>query len=379
MAGIYLHVPFCVKKCAYCDFVSFPEQSRADAYFQALYKEIAMAAAECGGKKFDTVFLGGGTPSAVPLEFICAALERIRAEFDLEISESTIECNPGTVDMGKLAAYRKAGFNRISIGVQSFNDGLLRSIGRIHSARQAEETVKLARSAGFENINIDLMYGLPGQSEKEYIDSIERGGLLGVDHISAYSLILEEGTPLYDWVNEGRIVLPDDDAVYDMHRAGMARLESLGYKRYEISNYARPGCQCRHNINYWDVGEYIGLGLNSSSALRSKSGELIRFKNCESIDNYISEINCGRLPRENVESVGRENEMFEWIMLGLRKIEGVELGRFKARFGADVCEVYREAVNKLENMGWLTVDQRFMRLTDIGLDMQNSALMEFMQ
>ena len=379
MAGIYLHVPFCVKKCAYCDFVSFPEQIRAEAYFQALYKEIAMAAAECGGKKFDTVFFGGGTPSAVPLEFICAAVERISAEFDLEISEATIECNPGTVDMGKLAAYRKAGFNRISIGVQSFDDGLLRSIGRIHSARQAEETVKLARSVGFENMNIDLMYGLPGQSEKEYIDSIERGGLLGVDHISAYSLILEEGTPLYDWVNEGRIVLPDDDAVYDMHTAGMARLESLGYKRYEISNYARPGCQCRHNINYWDVGEYIGLGLNSSSALRSKSGELIRFKNCESIDNYISEINCGRLPRENVESIGRENEMFEWIMLGLRKIEGVELGRFKARFGADVCEVYREAVNKLENMGWLTVDQRFMRLTDRGLDMQNSALMEFMQ
>ncbi|MDY3822998.1 MAG: radical SAM family heme chaperone HemW [Eubacteriales bacterium] len=379
MAGIYLHVPFCVKKCAYCDFVSFPEQSRADAYFQALYKEIAMAAVECGGKKFDTVFFGGGTPSAVPLEFICVAVERIRAEFDLEISEATIECNPGTVDMGKLAAYRKTGFNRISIGVQSFDDGLLRSIGRIHSAKQAEETVKLARSAGFENINIDLMYGLPGQSEKEYIDSIERGGLLGVDHISAYSLILEEGTPLYDWVNEGRIVLPDDDAVYDMHRAGMERLESLGYKRYEISNYARPGCQCRHNINYWDVGEYIGLGLNSSSALRSKSGELIRFKNCESIDNYISEINCGRLPRENVESIGRENEMFEWIMLGLRKIEGVELRRFNARFGADVCEVYREAVNKLENMGWLTVDQRFMRLTDRGLDMQNSALMEFMQ
>ena len=329
MAGIYLHVPFCVKKCAYCDFVSFPEQGRADAYFQALYEEIAMAAAECGGKKFDTVFFGGGTPSAVPLEFICTAMERIRACFDLEISEATIECNPGTVDMDKLKAYRRAGFNRISIGVQSFDDGLLRSIGRIHSAAQAEEAVKLSRAAGFENINIDLMYGLPGQSERTYID--------------------------------------------------MARLESLGYKRYEISNYARPSYQCRHNINYWDVGEYIGLGLNSSSALRSKSGELIRFKNCESIDNYISEINCGRLPREDVESIGREDEMFEWIMLGLRKIEGVELGRFKARFGADVCEVYKEAVNKLENMGWLTVDQRFMRLTDRGLDMQNSALMEFMQ
>ena len=379
MAGIYLHVPFCVKKCAYCDFVSFPEQSRADAYFQALYKETAMAAAECGGKKFDTVFFGGGTPSAVPLEFICTAMERIRVCFDLEISEATIECNPGTVDMDKLKAYRRAGFNRISIGVQSFDNGLLRSIGRIHSAAQAEEAVKLSRAAGFENINIDLMYGLPGQSEKEYIDSIERGGLLGVDHISAYSLILEEGTPLYAWVKQGRAVLPDDDAVYDMHRAGMARLESLGYKRYEISNYARPSCQCRHNINYWDVGEYIGLGLNSSSALRSKEGELIRFRNSESMDDYISKIENGCLPREDIESIGREDEMFEWIMLGLRKIEGVELGHFRAHFGADVCEVYKEAVNKLENMGWLTVDQRFMRLTDRGLDMQNSALMEFMQ
>ena len=320
-----------------------------------------MAAAECGGKKFDTVFFGGGTPSAVPLEFICTAMERIRACFDLEISEATIECNPGTVDMGKLAAYRRAGFNRISIGVQSFDNGLLRSIGRIHSAAQAEEAVKLSRAAGFENINIDLMYGLPGQSEKEYIDSIERGGLLGVDHISAYSLILEEGTPLYAWVKQGRAVLPDDDAVYDMHRAGMARLESLGYKRYEISNYARPSCQCRHNINYWDVGE------------------LIRFRNSESMDDYISKIENGCLPREDIESIGREDEMFEWIMLGLRKIEGVELGRFKARFGADVCEVYKEAVNKLENMGWLTVDGVSMRLTDRGLDMQNSALMEFMQ
>ena len=174
-------------------------------------------------------------------------------------------------------------------------------------------------------------------------------------------------------------LLPDDDAVYDMHRAGMARLESLGYERYEISNYAKRGRRCRHNINYWDVGEYIGLGLNSSSALRSKSGELIRFKNCESMDDYISKIENCCLPREDIESIERENEMFEWIMLGLRKIEGVELGRFKARFGADVCEVYKEAVNKLENMGWLTVDQRFMRLTDRGLDMQNSALMEFMQ
>lgn len=303
MAGIYLHVPFCVKKCAYCDFVSFPEQGRADAYFQALYKEIAMAATECGGKKFDTVFFGGGTPSAVPLEFICTAMERIRACFDLEISEATIECNPGTVDMDKLKAYRRAGFNRISIGVQSFDNDLLRSIGRIHSAAQAEEAVKLSRAAGFENINIDLMYGLPGQSEKEYIDSIERGGLLDVDHISAYSLILEEGTPLYGWVKQGRAALPDDDAVYDMHRAGMARLESLGYKRYEISNYARPSCQCRHNINYWDVGEYIGLGLNSSSALRSKEGELIRFRNSESMDDYISKIENSCLPREDIESI----------------------------------------------------------------------------
>ncbi len=379
MAGIYLHVPFCVKKCAYCDFVSFPGQGREQAYFQALYKETAMAAEECGGKKFDTVFFGGGTPSAAPPELICAAMERIRDVFDVELSEATIECNPGTVDMGKLEAYRSAGFNRISIGVQSFDDGLLKSVGRIHCAGQAEEAVRLSRAAGFENISIDLMYGLPGQKEGAYIDSIERGALLGADHISAYSLILEEGTPLYAWVKEGRVALPDDDAAYDMHRAGMERLESLGYERYEISNYARPGRRCRHNINYWEVGEYIGLGLNASSALRNDEGELIRFKNCEVMEDYISNIHNGRLPREGIQRIGREEEMFEWIMLGLRKIEGVERGRFKARFGADVCEAYGEAVRRLENMGWLAVDAGHVRLTDRGLDMQNSALMEFMQ
>ena len=380
--GLYVHVPFCRSKCQYCDFYSMAtkDDKLMDGYLDAVCDHIKEAGELAPGYKVDSVSFGGGTPSFFGADGLAVILTTIRRNFDVvPDAEISVECNPDSVSDRLLHRLYAEGFNRVSLGVQSDDDEILKKLGRPHTYAQATTAYQRIRKAGFRNVSVDLMYGLPGQSEKEYIDSIERGGLLGVDHISAYSLILEEGTPLYAWVKQGRAVLPDDDAVYDMHRAGMARLESLGYKRYEISNYARPSCQCRHNINYWDVGEYIGLGLNSSSALRSKEGELIRFRNSESMDDYISKIENGCLPREDIESIGRENEMFEWIMLGLRKIEGVELGRFKARFGADVCEVYKEAVNKLENMGWLTVDQRFMRLTDRGLDMQNSALMEFMQ
>lgn len=378
MAGIYLHVPFCVKKCLYCDFVSFPDMSRAQDYFDALYEEISMAAAMCCGKKFDTVFFGGGTPSAVPPEFICGAMERITAAFELDIREATIECNPGTVSPEKLGAYRRAGFNRVSFGVQSFDGSLLRAIGRIHSPAEAEETVSAAREAGFSSVSVDLMYGLPNQSTEQYIRSIERAAALGVDHISAYSLILEEGTPLYDAVSEGTTSMPDEDETYEMHRAGMKRLEQLGYRRYEISNYAREGFECLHNLNYWNVGEYVGLGLNSSSAVMM-DGALTRFKNCSDMEKYIIEIRSGKLPREETETEDRQEEMFEWMMLGLRKIEGVERSNFLRRFGIDACDAFPKAVQRLIEQHWLEVTERFIRLSDRGLDMQNAALLEFME
>lgn len=378
MAGIYLHVPFCVKKCDYCDFISFPEKGMAKEYFAALWREIELCRGENRDRQFNTVFFGGGTPSALPPYYIAQTMDRIRDSFDVAIEEATIECNPGTVDEEKLYAYKEAGFNRISLGVQSFEDRLLRGIGRIHNAKEAEETVRLARAAGFDNINIDLMYGLPNQTQDDYVLSIERAAELDVQHISAYSLILEEGTRLYDRVKNGETTLPDDDAVYDMHRAGMKRLKELGYTRYEISNYAKPGRHSLHNMNYWNVGEYLGLGLNSSSAL-IKDGKLTRFSNAQTMEEYLYDIGKDSLPRRDEQVIDVSEEMFEWAMLGLRKIEGVDRKAFVKRFGTDFAIVFSRAVNTLENMGWLTQDEGHIRLTDRGLDMQNSALMEFME
>ncbi len=378
MAGIYLHIPFCVKKCDYCDFISFHENGMAKEYFAAIWREIKLCCAENRDRKFNTVFFGGGTPSMLPPYYIAQTMERIKDSFNLTIDEATIECNPGTVDSEKLTAYKNAGFNRMSLGVQSFGDVLLKGIGRIHTAGEAEEAVILARNAGFDNINVDLMYGLPSQTEEDYITSIESAAKLGVEHISAYSLILEEGTRLYDRVTNGEISLPDEDAVYDMHRAGMERLKALGYTRYEISNYAKPGRECLHNLNYWDVGEYLGLGLNSSSAL-IRDGKLTRFSNAQTMEEYISDIGKGVLPRRDVETIAPSEEMFEWAMLGLRKIEGVDRTAFIKRFGMDFADVFSRAVNALESMGWLLRDEGHIRLTDRGLDMQNSALMEFME
>lgn len=371
-------MPFCIKKCDYCDFVSFPENGMAESYFNALWREIDLCAEKNSGKQFNTVFFGGGTPSALPPYYITRTMERIMSSLNVVPDEVTIECNPGTVSQEKLKEYKRAGFNRISIGVQSFDDRLLRGIGRIHTATDAYQAADAARAAGFDNINIDLMYGLPGQTVESYTDSVRRAAGLAVEHISAYSLILEEGTRLYHRVNNGEIRLPDEDDVYDMHRAGMELLAESGYSRYEISNYAKPGKKCLHNLNYWNVGEYLGLGLNSSSALR-KYGELIRFANSACMEKYLSDIKNGVLPREEIQLISESEEMFEWAMLGLRKIDGVDRRAFFRRFGADFADVFSSAVTTLENMGWLEQEAEHIYLTDRGLDMQNTALMEFME
>lgn len=371
-------MPFCIRKCDYCDFVSFSENGMAPGYFDALRREIDLCAEENSGKKFNTIFFGGGTPSLLPPYYIARTMKQIMAAFDVTIDEATIECNPGTVDEKKLAEYKKAGFNRLSIGVQSFDDGLLKGIGRIHTAAEAGAAVEAARAAGFDNINIDLMYGLPRQTVEKYTASIEQAAELGVEHISAYSLILEEGTRLYDRMNRGETALPDEDLAYDMHRTGMEVLSKLGYSRYEISNYAKPGRECMHNLNYWNVGEYLGLGLNASSALR-RGNTLVRFHNAESMGEYLADIENGRLPRREIEAVSEREEMFEWAMLGLRKIEGVDRAEFKKRFGVDFSEAFADAVAALEKTAWLEQSAGYVRLTDRGLDMQNTALMEFME
>ncbi len=269
MAGLYLHIPFCVQKCAYCDFVSFADPEPLQAYLSALIKEIGLTARRFPAATYDTVFIGGGTPSIVSAQDMAGLLAALRSAFAIAPgAECTIECNPGTVDAQKLQAYLKGGVNRLSLGLQSAEDGLLRAIGRIHDFAQFEESYRLAREAGLQNINVDLMYGLPGQSLGQYLSTIRTVAALGPEHISAYSLILEEGTPLYTHVKAGETTLPDEDEVCDMQDAGRALLAELGYERYEISNYAKPGFACRHNINYWQNGPYLTAGGAGATTLK---------------------------------------------------------------------------------------------------------------
>ena len=379
MAGLYIHIPFCKAKCRYCDFVSFADCESMGEYCAALLKEMRLAAAALPKQTYDTVFFGGGTPSILPVGAVKLLLDTLRASYEITPNaEITIEANPGTLDAEKLREYRDAGINRLSMGLQSTNDILLETIGRIHRYADFVQNYESARAAGFTNISADLMYGLPGQTVKDHLDAIEALYKLGLEHISAYSLIVEEGTPLYTDVTGGAESLPAEDDVYLMHRRGMEFLETLGYARYEISNFAKPGFASRHNLNYWDNGTYLGLGLNSHSAMRVE-GKWMRFANTARLSDYIQSCNQGVRPlAAKPEEIPRAEEMFETVMLGLRKTKGISEAEFHARFGESLEEAYGEALAQLSGRGWLIREGGFCRLTDEGLDFQNEALLAFL-
>ena len=378
MPGIYIHIPFCIRKCAYCDFVSFTDQEPRQAYLSALKKEISLAGQRFMPVVYDTVFIGGGTPSILSANDMAELIEHLNNALRIAPdAEFTIECNPGTVDREKLLTFRLGGVNRISFGLQSSDDSLLRAIGRIHDFAKFKESLALTKEAGFTNANVDLMYGLPGQSEKQYLDTIREVTALEPTHISAYSLILEEGTPLYGQAMAGEIILPKEDEVADMQDKGRALLSSLGYERYEISNYAKPGYACRHNINYWGNGPYLGMGLAAHSAM--DIGGWRRWYNYSSMSDYIGALDKGALPIAEQQSIPQKEEMFECLMLGLRMLKGVDREAFLVRFGQDVCTAYLDAVEALVTLGWAEVTKAYLRLTNIGLDMENSALLYFLE
>ena len=378
MAGLYLHIPFCVKKCDYCDFVSFPCNQAPEEYSQALIRELALTA-ETGMFRdgFQTVFFGGGTPSLLSGEQMQRVLDAARERFfinpDAEIS---MECNPGTVTSEKLAGYRKAGVNRLSIGLQAAQDSLLSSIGRIHTYAQFTHTLRLARDVGFANIGVDVMHGLPGQTERDYLETLRAVCDLGVQHVSSYALTLGEDTPLYDRVQTGETVLPDEDDVAQMQDAGIDYLESRGYRRYEISNFALDGFECRHNLNYWQNGEYAGLGVAAHSAVRLK--EWTRYSNEDTLKEYYRQIERGRRPVREVIRLYPADEMFECVMLGLRLTRGVDRAAFYARFGRDMAIVYPEAMERLRSRGWVEESETHIALNRRGLDLQNEALGYFL-
>ncbi len=374
MAGIYLHIPFCVRKCAYCDFVSFPEGSVPEAYMEVLLTEIELVSH--GGSypaAFDTVFFGGGTPSLLTGDQMRRIMSALSERFDIrKDAEISMEANPGTVTPEKLIAYRESGINRLSLGLQSTHDSLLREIGRIHTFSQFQQTLEQARAAGFTNINVDLMHGLPNQTISQYLDSIKTVCDLGVQHISAYSLILEEHTPLYIRVERGETKVPDEDLVADMQDAGIDYLETRGYHRYEISNFAQDGFECRHNLNYWHNGEYLGFGVAAHGVVRDR--KWTRTANVDTFEEYYRLIARGKRPLAETIRLSPRDEMFECVMLGLRLVCGIDRAAFRARFGLDVAEAYPKAMELLHKRGWVEESEHFVALNRKGLDLQNEAL-----
>ena len=378
MAGLYIHIPYCVKKCDYCDFVSFCENDSIGRYVSALIREIEMTAQETSSRQeFGTVFFGGGTPSLLSGEQMCRIMDALRENFSVSANaECSMECNPGTATAANLRDYRAAGINRLSIGLQSASDALLKRVGRIHTYVQFSDTLRYARDAGFENIGVDVMHGLPGQTQADYLSTLKTVCDTGVTHVSAYALTLAEGTPLDERVSSGETILPDEDDVADMQDAGIEYLESRGYLRYEISNFARPGFECLHNLNYWENGEYLGLGVAAHSAVRLR--QWTRYSNVETLKEYFRLVERGRRPLQETIRLYPADEMFECVMLGLRLVRGVERAAFRERFGADMAQVYPEAMEKLRARGWVEETEERIALNKLGLDLQNEALDLFM-
>ncbi len=377
---LYLHIPFCVKKCNYCDFFSASGTPKEQAdYVSAMVQEIQSYQELSGEYEVQTIFLGGGTPSLLTPEQIEQIFNAIYHTFSVnENAEITMEMNPGTVDIEKLHAMKAAGVNRLSIGLQSAQNEELKMLGRIHTFEEFLETWKLIEQAGFKNRNIDLMSALPGQTIESYKDTLSKVLALEPEHISAYSLILEEGTVFYDWYEKGKLdrgawKLPSEEEEYAMGELTIQRLAEAGMHRYEISNYAKPGKECRHNLGYWDRVEYLGIGAGSSSLIKGERFDHIRDRKA-----YIEKIRNGESILIDREILSVESQMEEFMYLGLRKIEGVSRTDFQNYFGKNVDDVYGEILDKLEEEQLLEFSGNRIRLTHRGMDVSNCVLAEFL-
>ncbi|MEW6064084.1 coproporphyrinogen III oxidase [Desulforamulus profundi] len=374
--GLYIHVPFCLQKCLYCDFASYPiEQGQVEQYMRGLGQEIDYYRATLAPeqKQIATIFVGGGTPTCLMSGQLAGILEQVSRVFTIVTgAEITTEANPGTVTLASLRELRAAGFNRLSLGVQSTHRELLRVIGRIHDFDQARQAVHFARAAGFENLNLDLMFGLPTQTAARWRQSVSEIVNLQPDHVSCYSLQLEEGTPLTRAVDQGRLAACPEELELEMYRIVIEILGTAGYEHYEISNFARPGYRCRHNLLYWHNQEYLGLGPAAHSHLNQS-----RWGNVEDIDQYVSLLQAGQRPTEEIQSLSEGEQMEETVFLGLRLIPGVNLADFRQRFGIGLTEVFGRQVRELEKKGLVELVDGYLRLTGKGLPLANQVFAEF--
>ncbi len=401
--GVYIHVPFCKSKCYYCDFNSYSGMDYlAGSYFNALYSEIEKRSDAIEDRPVRSIFIGGGTPSLVDPEYISRLLElcskHLRIDCEAEIS---MEGNPGTLSYDKLKAYKAAGVNRLSIGLQAWQDKLLKKLGRIHDSKQFVENIEAAYMTGFRNINVDLIFGLPGQSFEDWKETLEAvtsldqgGGSPGLTHLSCYDLIIEEGTVLGDRLKAGTLTAVEDELDRRMYEYTIEMLAENGFHQYEISNFARPGYECRHNLVYWEAREYAGFGAGSHSYLDG-----YRFNNVAEIEHYIETVEssfvnvadekAGAVKHkgadytglkglyEDVQFIDKEEAMSEFMILGLRLNRGVSEGEFMGRFGESLKCMYADRLETLEDRGLLVYDTSGCRLTRLGYNLANKVFVEF--
>ena len=374
--GVYIHFPFCARKCHYCDFPSYQGMEQwMEPYLEALFRELLQWKEKVCDCSVKSIYLGGGTPTLFSGEQIAGVLDACFKSFNVqEDAEITIEANPGTVDPDKLSALRKAGVNRLSIGLQAWQDKHLRFLGRIHSSGDFVKSLMDAKEVGFDNINVDVMFALPHQTIEDWLETLEKVCSFDVQHISMYSLKVENGTPLHRWYEEGKFSLPTQEEDRLMYYKGREFVSGFGFRQYEISNFAIPGRECVHNLIYWHNEEYIGCGSGAHSYFNNE-----RFSNTSDVREYIRAINSGTQRISYREKIEEKDERFETIMLGLRLVEGVDKQRYKARFGRCIEYYYGEAIKKLVKQGLLIDDGASIRLTEKGMDVQNVALLEFMQ
>lgn len=375
--SLYIHIPFCMRKCSYCDFLSFSgcsEQLQKD-YMHQLFREMDYYKEIAKDYRVQTIFIGGGTPSLLQEGLMEQLFQQIYSIWRIEEgAEITIESNPGTLNAKKLIEYRTCGINRLSIGLQSADNEELKRLGRIHNYEQFVANYKLAREAGFQNINVDIMAALPGQSQSSFGKTLAKVVELKPEHISVYSLIVEEGTPLAE-NHELLSALPTEVTERRMYKYTKSILNSMGYERYEISNYAKPGCACRHNQVYWKGGEYLGFGLGASSYWNG-----MRFENTKDMQEYMADWTFDDIDmlRKNVVLDSRKSQMEEFMFLGLRLMQGVSKEEFQRRFDVPMEEVYGQVIQTYVEQGLLTWNQEYLRLTDAGIDVSNVVMADFL-
>lgn len=370
---LYIHIPFCVKKCAYCDFLSGPSDEKSrEHYIDFLCDEIKACKGNVEAYEVSTIFFGGGTPSVLQGNQIERIMDEIREVFELtEDVEITLEMNPGTVTEEKLVAYKKAGINRLSIGLQSVHDEELELLGRIHTFEEFLHSYELARNVGFENINIDLISAIPGQTVESWEESLRTVAALKPEHISAYSLIIEEGTPFYEKYGggAGEHLLPTEDEERKIYWRTKKILEEAGYERYEISNYAKAGYECRHNVGYWERTPYLGFGIGAASLY-----EETRYANPSDLKIYSNSL----YEKFHAEKLSVEEQMEEFMFLGLRMMKGISKEKFAAEFCADIEKVYGKQIEKLKSLELLEENGDRIYLTEKGIDVSNAVFVEFM-